>query len=203
MRRIVGLVVVLVVLAWGQVVVAATITFEGSAVGPGSFIVPVTPYVEAGFTLDNLLDSGGTSDGIFDSLSPFPVNTNGTDSFLWCGVCATPLQITQVGLSPFSVQSIDLTNYKLGFFTAGLAINAVGNLNGGGTVLQTFNLVQDTWITFNFSAGFTNLDSLDLAITGGDVAIDNIVLVPEPTTLLLLGTGLAMVGVRYRRRRKQ
>ena len=186
---------------------AATIGFEG-VVG-GDFVVPVTPYVEAGFTLTNSLGSASDSDGIFSPSFIGGVN-NGTDNFGWCGGChaTNPLVITLTpnAGTPFSLISFEAGNLVAGQFTSGEQIIVTGNLAGGGSVVQTVTLVQDTLTLFTLGAGFTNLTSVEfvgsLAPAGSHLAMDNLVVTtPEPSTALLVGGGLLFLAAQRRRRR--
>jgi hypothetical protein len=97
-------------------------------------------------------------------------------------------------------------------------LRAVGSIFGGGTITATFTLdgirdglggVRD-FQTFVMPAGWTNLTSVTfdglLNIEGpGGISLDNIVVdetgapIPEPGTLLLVGSGL--IGLAARRRR--
>jgi len=65
-------------------------------------------------------------------------------------------------------------------------------------------------LVLSFGAGFQGITSLVLQapVIGGDIHVDNFtfqpaqVVIPEPTTMILLSTGLAGVAAKIRRRRK-
>jgi hypothetical protein len=90
-----------------------------------------------------------------------------------------------------------------GLFTADV-IGAVTNTNAGGVQITFFNPTQD----FLFNGGTFTLTINNLAITGGQGPVPltgNISAqtapIPEPTTVLLLGTGLAGIAARFRKRK--
>ena len=115
--------------------------------------------------------------------------------------------------SPFSLNSAMVTPGlgALGFDPTTVVFT--GMLNGGGTISQTVTIaagmVSPTMVNFS---GFTNLTSFTYTVSSPSydgVQIDNLAIgagvavVPEPSTVLLLGTGLAGVAVFARRRRRQ
>lgn len=171
--------------------------FEG-IVSPGDYIVPATPYQEAGFILNDLTNQH--VDGIFSSSwNPdfYYYNSNGTDAFGWCGGCGEKVifRLTHVDGIPFSIQSLDATSMIQHTFTPGMGLDVVGHRLGGETVTQTFILIQNTWKTFSFDPTFTNLIGLDISANAypvADLTMDNINVtpIPEPSTFLLLATGL-------------
>jgi hypothetical protein len=91
-----------------------------------------------------------------------------------------------------------------------MAIEVTGHLRGGGTVVQSFSLIQDVFTTFTLNAGFTGLSSVDFVGTpfpasDANFAFDNLqveldVAVREPGTLAILGGSLACLGLIRRRR---
>lgn len=120
------------------------------------------------------------------------------------------------GVSPFSLISFDGAEVFLGADPGNADfIEVTGNLSGGGMVSAMFNLdgIRDglggaaDFQTFLLPNTFTNLVSVDFQgrlVTGAlsGSSIDNLVLneVPEPTTLVLLGIGLAGLGFSRRNR---
>lgn len=114
------------------------------------------------------------------------------------------IQLNRIDGGSFSLNSIDLSVLVRGGSSP--AVVFVGVLAGGGTVTQTFTPSVFGFQTFVFSSSFTNLLSVSWR-QGTDEThahqFDNIVVnnVPEPTTMLLLGSGLIGVATRLRKRR--
>ncbi len=117
--------------------------------------------------------------------------------------------VTSAGGQPFSVTGLD--GAKLFLTPGGLAgapnadtLDLLGMASGGGTISISLTLpAEGSFSTFALS-GFTNLTSLVISGTGGGStdaswAVDNLVAgqVPEPSTFMLLGSGvLALFLVR-------
>ena len=125
--------------------------------------------------------------------------------------------------SAFSMQSF----WGGEFYSAGSPANSptirvIGTFVGGGTVTQDFlldgyadgngGLPADMQV-FTLSPAFTNLAKVDFlglvspGFTNNYYSLDNIVVngstVPEPASMMLLGTGLAGVAARLRRRSRR
>ena len=186
---------------------AVIIGFEG-VVPPSSSVVPATPYSEAGFTLTNSL-APAPIEGIFGVASG--TNNSGSAIFGWCGGCLDGLILTLSADSgaPFSLLSFEAANLNPGAFVPGMAIQVTGNLASGGTVVQTFFLIQDIFTLFTLDPGFVGLSSVEFLGTPfptDNFAFDNLEVVfttaavSEPATLALFGLGLAGFGFMRRKR---
>jgi hypothetical protein len=175
---------------------AGTITFNTlPQPGPNTTFVGFN-YTEIGFT--------------FSSLGGLLTPNTGSGDYTGTGTLISgggPINLVAAVASPFNVTSIDVSELNRGFFP--ITMTFTGLLQGGGTVTQTFVTNGVFGLdTFNLT-GFTNLSSLAINSAGGATfQIDNVNVssstapVPEPTTMLLLGTGLVGITAKVRKRRK-
>ena len=186
MRRIVGLAVVLGVLGWGQVAHADAITGEIDFLGlwagldcAGNLVGDIQQACAVDILGDEALVIDGTGDfaGTFGSLATY-------NDFTFAPPTVPVMPLWSVGGFAFDLTSMNL-------------------------VTQTSSLLQLTGTGVVSSASF-DTTPFDWEFIGGPqwtvkVFVNNggpSMVVSESPTLLLLGVGLAMVGVgRYRRKK--
>lgn len=172
---------------------ATTITFD-SLEQSGSSFQSMATYTELGFLLD--------SHRSFASAQQQNAGWYAGSASLFNNFGGGITTLTKVGGGTFALYGISLARVSTSY-GPGATVSFTGNVNGGGTVSQSF--VVDAALAFsnfNFS-GFNNLSSVNWVQSAPYHQFDNIVLdngqVPEPATLALFGLALAGFAVARRK----
>lgn len=157
--------------------------------------IPSGEYTEDGFTISGptMYYAGQSNDEYAGSAGLHLRTSNATISLV--DSTASVFSINSIGLSILNPDGVSPE------------VTFTGFLLGGGTVTQTFQPLSFGFSDFFFDASFSNLTSISWnqgPYDGDAHQFDNInlnvVKVPEPATIALLGLGLAGIGFARRKR---
>ncbi|MDQ6651285.1 MAG: PEP-CTERM sorting domain-containing protein [Acidobacteriota bacterium] len=186
--RVVGLGIILLVLT-ATSALADTVTFTGTTAGGPTWHRPVAN----GNNPPTSLSGVGTA--VPFSVTQLTVGTSGTYTF----------QCTAT--SPAGWDNYTFM-YQNSFDSASPLTNVlIGNDDNPTVGLSGFSLNLNAGTTYFFIVtGFSNFDAgawSTVASGPGTITVGGVPGVPEPTTMLLLGSGLAGIAARLRKRRNQ
>lgn len=184
---------------------------------PATLLLGMASEVHAAVTFDEMAPTSGVvvgdlwvEDYRFSSSHGHAITnlggygaSNGSNYLVMLVNGSSTERITSAGGSSFELLSVDLGGW-LNFGTSQRQLELTGYRAGGALVQSLLEVQPGGFRTYALS-GFTDLVSLQLRASGGTgsyyVAIDNLLLspVPEPDVLVLLLSGLILLGVRSRR----
>jgi hypothetical protein len=176
---------------------ADTLTFNTLEQAGSSLIHISDPYFESGYRIQN----GGELYSAQQSNILY-AGSAGLHERISNGL----ITLSRADGNTFTLTSIDLS--VLHPQGTSPAVVFVGTQSGGGTVTQTFTPNTFGFQTFVFSSSFTNLINVTWHQGTDELnahEFDNIVVssVPEPASMILLGSGLMGIAAKLRRRLKQ
>jgi len=187
---------------------ATTISFSSLSQPGGTFASEGDSYTQQGFTFTDQLNSHfGSGLAAWEASSPNLPGLASSDTSLFEIYAGSTTLLTDAGDAPFTLNSIDLTQYFSDNAAATFDVTFTGTLADNDTVSQTFTVEGSsstpTLQTFDFT-DFSDVISVSFtqgtASTGTAYQFDNVVVnqsssTPEPHSLSLIMLALAFVGL--------
>ena len=202
---------------------ATTLTFDSLPSSNTGGVLTASPVIESGFQLQAVV--GSSFFAFQDGWQTNRGSSNGTTTLAIFAntCCVASFSVAAVGGAAFSLISIDvaelLNNGDFAFSGNAQTVNFTGHYSAGGTINLAFNLdmfsngpaAPADFQTVAFSGLWSNLASVDVVASnssnpfGVRLNFDNIQVaaVPEPASLLLLGSGFVSLAAKVRRRKNR